>query len=500
MKKETDKQTAIIIGAGAAGLTAAYELFKNSDINPIVIEKDSIVGGIARTVNHNGNLMDLGGHRYFSKSDRIMDWWREMMPSENEDKVLLTRKRLSRIYFLRRFFVYPVTLSMQTLRNLGFVRTVKIGFSYMRVKLFPVRNESSLEDFYINRFGRELYKTFFRDYTRKLWGIECSQISSEWGKQRVKGISVSTAIKHMFRQTFRNKHTDIDQKDTETSLIDKFLYPKLGAGQMWECTADQIRSKGGVILTGHKVMALHIDNDRVAGVTAKDANGNEKLIPGDYFISTMPVRELIESVRCAVPENVRQTASGLIYRDFMTAGLLLKRMKIKSDDGRLFPPDTWIYIQERDINVGRIQIFNNWSPFMVNKEDTVWIGAEYFVNEGDEFWTMEDEEFIALAAEELEQIGLIDKTDLIDATVVRLEKAYPAYFGSYRDFYCIREWIDRFENLFLIGRNGMHRYNNLDHSMLTGIAAVENIVSGITDKSNIWKINSEQEYHESKSQ
>ncbi len=506
MGKTTDKKTAIIIGAGPAGLTAAYELLTRSDIKPIVIEREDLVGGIARTVNHNGNRIDLGGHRYFSKSDRVMDWWRKMMPVEGEgadsagcgDNVLLTRNRMSRIYFLRRFFVYPISLSVQTIRNLGFARMIRIGFSYMRVKFFPIREERSLEDFYINRFGRELYKTFFKDYTHKLWGVECSAISPDWGSQRVKGISITTALKHMIRQAIGRKQTDIGQKDTETSLIDRFLYPKLGAGQMWECTAARIEAMGGEIRLGSRVVALHVEGSRITGVTVRDAGGRECLVEGDYCISTMPVRELLESIRCDVPEEVKRVASGLVYRDFMTAAMLLRRMKVTSPDGRLFPPDTWIYIQEGDVNVGRIQIFNNWSPYMVHEPGTVWIGTEYFVNEGDEFWTMDDQDFIALAVRELEQIGLIDKADLLDAKVVRLEKAYPAYFGSYPGFSHIRDWTDNFENLFLAGRNGMHRYNNLDHSMLTGMAAVENILSGVTDKNNIWEINSEQEYLESK--
>lgn len=506
MEKIVNKKRAIIIGAGPAGLTAALELLRRSDIEPVIIEQDEIVGGISRTVRYHGNYMDIGGHRYFSKSDTVMNWWRDLMPvedganhsAEKEDNVMLVRNRLSRIYFLRKFFNYPISLSWQTIRNLGFRRLVKIGASYTWIRLFPIRKEHSLEDFYINRFGRELYKTFFRDYTQKLWGVECSKISPEWGSQRVKGLSISAALVHMARQMCRRKNAAVNQKSVETSLIDRFIYPKFGAGHIWEVVAEQITKAGGEIMLNSRVTAIHSDRGRITGVSALDKEGCEQKIDGDWVISSMPVRELIAAMDAQVPANVREVASGLVYRDFMTVGMLLKRMNVTMPDGKNCHPDTWIYIQERDVMAGRIQIFNNWSPYMVKDSDTVWIGIEYFVNEGDSHWTMSDDQFIDMAGREMERIGMIDRADILDATVVRMQKAYPAYFGTYDRMNEVREWVDRFGNLFLVGRNGMHRYNNLDHSMLTSMAAVDNILANITDKTNIWQVNSEEDYHESK--
>lgn len=504
MEKSENKKRAIIIGAGPAGLTAALELLRRSDIEPVVIERDNTVGGISRTVRYKGNCMDIGGHRYFSKSDTVMKWWQDLMPVEHtpdhspekEEKVWLVRNRLSRIYFLRRFFDYPVTLSWQTMRNLGLRRLVRICMSYAWIRLFPIREERSLEDFYINRFGRELYATFFRDYTQKVWGVACSEINPDWGSQRVKGLSIREVLVHMARHAGRSKKSDIAQKQQETSLIERFLYPKHGAGQLWEVAAEEIIRAGGTIMLNRRVTAIHTEQGRITRVTVSDKEGREQLIEGDWLLSSMPVRELIAAMKAAVPTNVREVASGLVYRDFMTVGMLLKRMNVDLTDGRRCHPDTWIYIQEKEVTAGRIQIFNNWSPYMVKERDTVWIGIEYFVNEGDAYWSMPDEEFVDLAAREMEKIGIIDRSDLLDAVVVRMPKAYPAYFGTYTRMNEIREWTDRIENLFLIGRNGMHRYNNMDHSMLTAMAAVDNILNNILDKSNIWQVNSEEDYHE----
>lgn len=503
MERSKNKKRAIIIGAGPAGLTAALELLRRSDIEPIIIEQDGVVGGISRTVRYKGNCMDIGGHRYFSKSDTVMKLWRDLMPIENgsnhtAEKIWLVRNRLSRIYFLRRFFDYPVTLSWQTMRNLGLRRLVRICTSYAWIRISPIRKERSLEDFYINRFGRELYATFFRDYTQKLWGVPCSNINPDWGSQRVKGLSIREVVVHMARQIGRKNKTDISQKQQETSLIERFLYPKHGSGQLWEVAADEITNAGGIIMLNSRVTAIHTDQERITGVSIVDKDGQERLIEGDWLISSMPIRDLIAAIKAPVPANVREIASGLVYRDFMTVGMLLKRMKVRMSDGKCYYPDTWIYIQEKEVTAGRIQIFNNWSPYMAKDSETVWIGVEYFVNEGDDYWTMSDERFIDLATREMENIGIIDRSDLLDAVVVRMPKAYPAYFGTYTRMNEIREWTDRIENLFLIGRNGMHRYNNIDHSMLTAMAAVDNIINNITDKSNIWQVNSEKEYHEEK--
>lgn len=499
-----NQKTAIIIGAGPAGLTAAYELLKRTDICPVVLESEYCVGGISRTEEYHGNRMDIGGHRFFSKSDVVMEWWKNIFPEEDglihtpesSDKLLLVRERLSRIFFLRRFFNYPVNLSLETVRKLGLWRLVKIGCSYTYITLFPRKPEQSLEDFFINRFGKELYETFFKDYTEKVWGTKCCRISADWGAQRVKGLSVSKAIGHAVKSIFK-KNEDVGQKQVETSLIEKFLYPKYGPGQLWEEVARQIREKGGKVLLKHKVTELMTDVGKIKGVKVVDENGVPQIIEGQYFFSTMPVKELVEALDTEVPANLKRIAQGLIYRDFMTVGLLLDRMKI-TDRKKGYVPDTWIYIQERDVKLGRLQIFNNWSPYMVKDPEKVWVGLEYFVNEGDELWRMKDEDFIRFAVEELAHIGMIDKKDVRDSTLIRVKKAYPAYFGTYKELPQVIDYLEQFDNLWLIGRNGMHKYNNQDHSMLTAIAAVDNIVKGQKDKSNIWAVNTEATYHENK--
>jgi protoporphyrinogen oxidase len=522
---------AIIIGAGPAGLTAAFELLKKTDIVPIVLEKTGDIGGISKTVNYKGNRMDIGGHRFFSKSDEVMKWWMSVMPLEpeaqkqfsiqyhnmtrtvqadafpkatDEDKIMLVRSRLSRIYFLRQFFSYPLKLSTDTFRKLGYRRSLKILNSYMKARLKPIQPEKSLEDFFINKFGEELYHTFFKDYTEKVWGIACHQISAEWGAQRIKGVSISKAVKHAFQQAFRRKGKDLQQKGAETSLIEKFLYPRYGPGQLWEEVARQVQEMGGQVLLHKEVSRICCKNNGIQSVEVTDnQTGTKEELQGDYFFSTMPVRELVNKMNGPVPPDVQQVAEGLQYRDFLTVGILLKKMsegrknKLKQS-GQL--NDNWIYIQERDVKVGRLQIFNNWSPHMVSDPNTVWIGMEYFCNEGDAIWTMPVADMKAFAIAELEKIGLIQKENVLDATVVKMEKAYPAYFGSYDRFDTVKQYVNGFENLFLVGRNGMHKYNNSDHSMLTAITAVNNIVQNISTKNNIWDINTEQEYHETKEQ
>lgn len=508
-------RTVLIIGAGPAGLTAALELARRSDIHPIVFEALDDVGGISRTIEYCGNRMDIGGHRFFSKSDWVMDWWRQMMPvapeqdadgfskMPREDRHLLIRPRLSRIYFLRRFFDYPISLSARTMANLGPVRLVRIGIGYVWARLFPRRPENNLEDFFYNRFGGELYRTFFKDYTEKVWGVACRAISPEWGAQRIKGLSISKAILHAAKKIFAGRadgKQGVAQKGTETSLIERFLYPKFGPGQMWRLAADELRQRGGELHFGLKIVALQRDGQRIVAVETEDAQKSRRWWHGDAVISTMPVRDLMQALQPPPPEDVRAVADGLMYRDFITLGLLVKQLKPRPEGAppRNLLPDTWIYIQEPDVKIGRLQIFNNWSPSLVRDPDTIWMGLEYFCQEGDELWRMNDADFSRFAIAELAKIDLIDPADVLDSHVVRVPKAYPAYFGSYDRFATLREYADGIDNLFLVGRNGMHRYNNQDHSMVTAKLAAEAILAGSSDKSAIWTVNVEEEYHEEK--
>jgi len=522
------QRLAVVIGAGPAGLTAAYELLARAGITPIVLEKSHSIGGISRTVNYKGNRIDIGGHRFFSKSDRVMDWWLQMLPLERTpggeaalprpgadaasapaaepeahsgDGVMLLRTRKSRIYYLRRFFDYPISLSKNTLLNLGLRRTVRIAASYLRRALFPLRREVTLEDFLINRFGRELYRTFFKSYTEKVWGVPCSQISAEWGVQRIKGLSVWSSLTHALQKAWGNGHGAIGQKGTETSLIERFLYPKFGPGQMWDEVARRVREMGGEIHTGHRVVRLITDGWRVKAVEAINCTtGETAVFEGDYFFSTAPVRELLRAFDVPPPANVMEVADGLMYRDFITVGLLVRSLKIHdgTPPGDKLISDNWIYIQEPDVLLGRLQIFNNWSPFLVADPSHVWLGLEYFCNESEEIWNYSPERMTALATEELARIGFLDAGEVLDSTVLKMEKTYPAYFGTYGRFGEIRDHVDRYHNLYLVGRNGMHRYNNQDHSMLTAMMAVDQIVAGHIDKAALWEVNTEVEYHEEK--
>lgn len=506
---------ALIIGAGPAGLTAALELLRNTEIKPVVLEKSTDIGGISKTVNYKGNRIDIGGHRFFSKSDVIMQYWQSLFnvstsPDNieknkkwklDDEKVFLERERLSRIYYLRKFFDYPVALNANTIRNLGFFRIIKIGFSYVWTKVFPIRNEKSLEDFFINRFGKVLYHTFFKDYTEKVWGKSCTELSAEWGAQRIKGLSVTKVILHYLKSIFKSKKSDIAQKDKETSLIDRFLYPKLGPGQLWEYVAELVVKDGGELLMESEFVKISpIENNRFI-VSYKTVDGIKEM-DVDYVFSTTSVKNLINAMS-NVPANLQEIANGLLHRNFITVGLLLNKLSIKNQTKiktiNNLVPDNWIYMQESDVQMGRIQIFNNWSPFMVEDESKVWLGLEYFCDADDEMWNMPDDDFINMAVNELEKVGIIVKSELIDSTIIKMEDTYPVYFGSYERFGELREYLDKIENLYLIGRSGMHRYNNSDHSMLTAITAVKNICEGRKDKANIWEVNTEQDYHEEKS-
>ena len=518
------EKVAVIAGAGPAGLTAAFELLQRSNVRPIVLESDTQVGGISRTINYRGNRMDLGGHRFFSKSDWVMKWWQALLPvaaGEGETlglayqgeqrefsptvttnnptgQVMLVRSRLSRIFYRRRFFDYPLKLNGTTLANLGPTYAAAVGASYIKARFAPRSPEVTLEDFLVNRFGDKLYRTFFKDYTEKVWGVPCSEISAEWGAQRIKGLSISKALWHAVAKPFK-AGADTAQKGTETSLIERFLYPRLGPGQMWETAAERVISGGGQLHLRHRVVGIHRTGTRVEAVDVRDENSGEvRRVPCDYFISTMPIKELTGLLQ-PQDAHIASISSTLPYRDFMTAGVLVKRMRPQAggagtDNG--MPPDNWIYVQEPDVKLGRLQIFNNWSPALVADPTNIWLGLEYFCAQGDALWSMPDPTFLDFATRELAKIGLIDLGDVMDGTVVRVPKAYPAYFGSYSSIGRVRSYLDGFTNVFPIGRNGMHRYNNQDHSMLAAKAAVDCIVAGSSDKSSLWSVNVEDEYHE----
>ncbi|WP_263373807.1 NAD(P)/FAD-dependent oxidoreductase [Granulicella aggregans] len=563
-------KTAVIIGAGPAGLTAALELLRRTDIKPIILEASDEIGGISRTIKYKGNRMDIGGHRFFSKSDRVMQWWMDLMPPEladnaaatepeisyqgkrrvvtvpahlteepplrglgplqheheqepnddveegapnpeeiietvevtppcDPDLVMLIRPRKSRIYYLRKFFDYPIKLTANTLENLGIARTVRVGLSYAKSRVSQIEPEKSLEDFLINRFGRELYLTFFKSYTEKVWGTPCDKISAEWGAQRIKGLSLTTAVKHFLKKTFSAKKAagDIAQKGTDTSLIERFMYPKFGPGQLWEHVADEVIRLGGEIHMEWKVDAIHCEGSQVVSLDAVNESGERRTFTGDYFFSTMPMKDLVRALDAPVPAPVREVSEGLEYRDFITVGLLADRLKVHEIDGGLLK-DTWIYVQEPDVLLGRLQIFNNWSPYLVSDPTKVWIGLEYFCYETDDLWKMEDDALKRFAIAEVAKIGILDANAVSDGHVVRVPKTYPAYFGTYDRFDELREFTDSFENLFLVGRNGMHKYNNQDHSMLTAMSVVDGLVAGHVDKAALWSINTEQEYHEEK--
>ncbi len=539
---------AVIAGAGPAGLTAAYELLKRTDIKPVIFESTNAIGGIAQTYNYKGNRIDIGGHRFFSKSKRVMDWWFNIMPvqgapaadteekkheidyatevvmnylcpecsdgkpekrpapdPEKEDNVMLHRPRISRIYFKRSFFPYPIGITLKIAWRLGLINTTLIGMSYIKAQIFKRKDETYLDAFMINRFGMRLYKTFFEDYTRKVWGVPCSEIKADWGAQRIKGLSLRRAVVHAVKDLLSSDFSK-QQEERETSLITRFFYPKFGPGQMWETVTAQVTACGGEVHMKCKVESVKWKEENgkqkvISAIIKNMETGKSEEVACDYFFSTMPVKHLVAGMQPAVAESVQEVAKGLIYRDFMTVGLLLNKLNVeeKGKKPSTEVPDNWIYVQDRGVKVGRIQIFNNWSPYML-KDHTknVWIGLEYFVDEGDELWVKKDEAMIEQGIAELEQIGFLKKEDVNDACVLRMKKAYPAYFGTYDKLDTIRDWSLTIPNLFLIGRNGMHRYNNQDHSMLTAMTAVDNIIAGETNNMNIWEVNAERVYHEEK--
>ena len=513
------KKNVIIIGAGPAGLTAAYELLKKSkDYNVTILESSKDIGGISKTVNHKGYRMDIGGHRFFSKDEKVINFWKEIMPiqgsipfdyketgrtvniekkgpnPDKEDSVILIRNRISRIYYLNKFFDYPISLKWQTFKNLGLFRTITSGFSYLKSIIFK-KKEDNLEKFYINRFGRKLYSMFFEKYTEKLWGRHPKDISADWGAQRVKGLSIYKVIKNMFMSFFH-----IKKKNVETSLIEEFYYPKFGPGWLWENVAKKIEKMDGKIILNANVDKIEFNNNKIVSVTA-----NNKKYNADIFISSMPIKDLINNIsgNKKVNKDITRIANGLPYRDFITVGFLTDKLNIKNETniktlGNIVP-DCWIYVQDESVKLLRLQIFNNWSPYLLkNPKKEVWIGAEYTCMENDELWNKTDKQISSFVADELEKIGIIDKENIKDYHVEKIKKAYPSYFDTYNEIDKVIDYLNSFDNLYCIGRNGQHRYNNMDHSMITAFEAVNNILNNIKNKDNIWSVNTEKSYHEEK--
>ncbi|MDO5477230.1 MAG: NAD(P)/FAD-dependent oxidoreductase [Eubacteriales bacterium] len=510
----------VIIGAGPSGLTAGLELIRKG-YEVTILEASDAIGGISQTIHHNDQRIDIGGHRFFSKDARVMAWWNEILPyqgspsrddkklgrkarlveggpdPEKTDEVFLIRHRISRIYYNHRFFDYPISFSFQTFRNMGLSKTFTAGCSYLTscVRKLP---EDNLENFYINRFGKKLYSMFFEGYTTKVWGRTPAEISADWGAQRVKGVSIAALIANAFGKIVPGKNRKV-----ETSLIEEFYYPKYGPGQLWETVAKRFTEAGGTLLMDREVTGLERDAEdpgRIVGVQCADGTS----YACDAVFSSMPLCQLVTALG-DVPQEVSEIAAGLPYRDFVTVGLLVDKLNLKNETriptlGNIVP-DCWIYVQDAEVNMGRIQIFNNWSPYMLkDPEHSVWIGLEYFCQEGDAFWNLSEKETVRLAVRELRKIGVLGKkTSIMDSCRARIKKAYPAYFDTYSRIDTLTDYLNGFDNLYCIGRNGQHRYNNMDHSMVTAFTAID-CLEGRADRTDLWNVNTEQEYHEEKNE
>ncbi len=460
----------IVAGAGPAGLTAAYEMTRRH-IPGVVFEKDSVVGGIARTVDREGWRFDIGGHRFFTKVKEVEDLWHEMMGDD-----FIVRPRLSRIYYKGRFYYYPLR-AFNALANLGIVEATLCVLSYLKARLFPRPSEESFEDYIVNKFGERLYRHFFKTYTEKVWGVPCTEIRAEWAAQRIKGLSLTSAI---VNAVFKPKKQGIK------TLIERFEYPRLGPGQMWEKFAAYVQERGIEVRMQTEVEKVLWDGRRIVGAVVRPAGGEPYRVEGTDFISSMPIKELIAKMDPSPPAPVREAAAGLRYRDFLTVALVI-------DEEHLFD-DNWIYIHSPDVRLGRIQNFKNWSPEMVPDPRKTCLGLEYFVFEGDDLWTSSDDALVKLGEEELVKLGLIEPGKVEKGWVVRMPKAYPMYDSEYQSrIETLRAFLDSVQGLHPVGRNGMHKYNNQDHSMLTAMLAVRNIDGASHD---VWAVNVEQEYHE----
>ena len=472
--QESETKKVVIIGAGPAGLTAAYQLCKEG-VESVVLEKDDVVGGISRTVNYKGYLFDIGGHRFFTKVKAVDDMWREVLG----ERKFLRRSRLSRIYYNKKFFHYPLKAT-NALLGLGIWNCFMMVGSYARAQLFPVKNEQSFEDWICNRFGKRLYHTFFKTYTEKVWGIPCNEISADWAAQRIKGLSLISTIKNALLSAQPQNKSDVIK-----TLIDAFDYPEKGPGQMWEMVAESIQENGSSLKMKSGVEKIVWQNGRVTALEI-EFDGKTETVSGTHFISSMPMQELVRKMDPPPPAEVREAADKLGYRDFLTVSLVINKADLFSDN--------WIYIHDPDVKVGRIQNFKNWSPQMVPDPNMTCLGLEYFCFEGDGLWTMSDEDLVALGAKELGVLGLVDPNDVTDGAVVRMPKAYPVYDGVYAEAVdTIRDFLEGLGNMYLVGRNGMHKYNNQDHSMLTAMLSVKNILGA---KYDVWGVNVDNEYHE----
>lgn len=481
----------VIIGAGPAGLTTAYEILKKEkNVDILILEKSNKIGGISRTELYKGNYIDIGGHRFFTKDEEIMNLWTEILPIENKENykkndILLIRNRVSRIFYNNTFFDYPLSFSFDTLNKLGFLNAFKCGISYLKT-FISKKEENNLENFYINKFGKKLYSIFFKDYTTKLWGKAPDKISSDWGAQRVKGISIKELLKNYFCKN----------KSKETSLIETFYYPKLGPGQLYEKMSEKIQQMGGKIIYNCNITNIKIFDNNVKKITYIE-NEKYNTINVDYLVSSMPIKDLI-NIFSNVPKNIKTMANNLDYRDFITVGILVDKLLIKNLSDKKLIPDTWIYVQDNSVKLGRIQIFNNWSPYMVKNKQKIWLGLEYFCNENDKFWNLDDESIKEFAIKELIKIKFVEKIDIKDSVVIRNLKAYPAYFDSYKKIDKIKKYLFKMGNLYCVGRNGQHRYNNMDHSMKTGLICARQILNNTKNNEELWEVNTEKKYHEVK--
>ncbi len=464
----------VIIGAGPAGLTAAYELCKEG-VPSVVLEKDDVVGGISRTVNYKGYLFDIGGHRFFTKVKAVDDMWREVLG----DKRFLRRSRLSRIYYNKKFFYYPLKAT-NAMFGLGLWNCMMMVLSYAKAQVFPTKEERSFEDWICNRFGKRLYNTFFKTYTEKVWGMPCTEISADWAAQRIKGLSLISTIKNALLTKQLKQKGDVIK-----TLIDAFDYPEKGPGMMWELVADEIQTKNCKLKMQSSVEKIYWKPGKITALET-NAAGEREVIEGTDFISSMPIQELVRKMDPRPPQEVLEAADKLAYRDFLTVSLIVNKAELFQDN--------WIYIHDPDVKVGRIQNFKNWSPSMVPDPAKTCLGLEYFCFEGDGLWSMSDKDLVALGIRELGVLGLVDPNDVEDGAVVRMPKAYPVYDGVYVDAIdTIRDFLLRVPNMYLVGRNGMHKYNNQDHSMLTAMLSVKNILGANYD---VWGVNVDNEYHE----